>query len=92
MFGAQDLLPTGFLLRVVEPEAIDAELESLCRRAAENAPLTTRATKEILRRMAFEGLPEVDDLIARVYGSNDFRQGVSAFLAKTKALPTWAGQ
>lgn len=92
ILGAQDLLPTGFLLRIVEPEAIDAEIEALCRRAAENAPLTTRATKEILRRMAFEGLPEVDDLIARVYGSDDFRRGVSAFLAKTKALPTWAGQ
>lgn len=91
IFGAQDLMSTGFLLRIVEPEAIDAELEALCRRAAENAPLTTRATKEILRRMAFENLPEVDDLIAQVYGSDDFRRGVSAFLAKTKALPAWTG-
>lgn len=91
IFGAQDLLPTGFLLRIVEAEAIDAELEGLCRRAAENAPLTTRATKEILRRMAFEGLPEVDALIAQVYGSDDFRTGVSAFLSRTRELPDWSG-
>jgi enoyl-CoA hydratase/carnithine racemase len=91
IFSAQDLLPTGFLLRIVEREAIGGEVEALCRRAAENAPLTTRATKEILRRMAFENLPEVDALIAQVYGSDDFGRGVRGFLAKTKALPAWTG-
>jgi hypothetical protein len=42
--------------------------------------------------MAFEALPEVDALIAQVYGSDDFKGGVDAFLAKTKALPDWTGR
>ncbi|MDP3410071.1 enoyl-CoA hydratase [Bosea sp. (in: a-proteobacteria)] len=89
---APELVAGGFLLRVVEREAMDAEIVALCRRAAENAPLTTRTTKETLRRMTLEALPDVDALIDRVYGSDDFRRGVQAFLARTKALPSWTGR
>ena len=64
----------------------------LCRRAAENAPLTTRATKEMLRRMRYANLPDVEDLIAMVYGSADFRRGVANFLSGNKTLPDWAGE
>lgn len=90
--SAPELLDSGFLLQVVERDGLDAAVEALCRRAAENAPLTTAATKEMIRLMALEGLPDVDALIARVYGSADFRTGVSAFLARTKALPAWTGR
>src|SRR3546814_11093396 len=67
-------------------ETLDAEADALARRAAENAPLTTRATKETIRRMTFGALPDVEDLIAQVYGSADFRRGVADFLARTKKL------
>ena len=88
---ADQLLASGFLLKVVAREAIDAELAALCARACENAPLTTRATKETIRRMTFDTLPEIEDLIAQVYGSADFRRGVSDFLAKRKRVPDWTG-
>lgn len=91
IFSAPDLLESGFLLRIVERDAMDAEIDALCRRAAENAPLTTRATKEVLRRLALEGLPEADALIEQVYGSDDFKRGVRDFLARTKAVPAWTG-
>ncbi len=91
IFGAKDLLDVGFLLRIVERDAMDAEIDALCRRAAENAPLTTRATKEVLRRLALEQLPEADTLIEQVYGSDDFKRGVRDFLARTKAVPAWTG-
>lgn len=88
---AQELLASGYLLRIVEPEALDAEVESLCRRAAENAPLTTRATKATLRQMKFANLPDIEAIVAEVYGSEDFRRGVQNFLARTKAVPKWTG-
>lgn len=88
---AQELLTSGYLLRIVEPEALDAEVESLCRRAAENAPLTTRATKATLRQMRFANLPDIEAIVAEVYGSEDFRLGVRDFLARTKAVPKWTG-
>ena len=89
---AEELHASGFLLKVVEREALDAEVSALCARAAENAPLTTRATKETLRRMTFDGLPEIEPLIEQVYGSEDFRRGVADFLAKTKRVPAWRGE
>lgn len=88
---AADLLDSGFLLQVVEAAELDAAVGQLCRRAAENAPLTTRATKETIRRMGHANLPDVDDLIEQVYGSADFRRGVEAFLARTRKLPHWTG-
>lgn len=92
MLTADQLLASGFLLKVVEREALDDELTALVARAAENAPLTTRTTKATIRAMTFGHLPEIEDLIAQVYGSADFRRGVSDFLAKTKRVPDWEGR
>ena len=89
---ASELLATGFLHQIVEAHELDAAAEQLCRRAAENAPLTTRATKEMLRRMRYAGLPDVEDLIGMVYGSADFRRGVANFLSGNKTLPDWVGE
>lgn len=89
---ADQLFASGFLLKIVERDAIDAELAALCARAAENAPLTTRVTKATIRRMTFGDLPAIEDLIARVYGSDDFHRGVADFLAKTKRVPDWTGR
>jgi enoyl-CoA hydratase len=52
---------------------------------AEYAPLTLQVTKEALRRLQRK-LAEVDgdDLIAQVYGSADFREGVAAFAERRK--------
>lgn len=91
MITAQELLDNGFLYKIAEPEELDAVVETLVRRAAENAPLTTRTTKETIRRLTFDGLPDIQQLISDVYGSNDFRRGVHDFLAKTKKTPIWTG-
>jgi len=88
---ADQLLASGFLLKVVERDALDDEVAALCRRAAENAPLTTRTTKDTIRRMVFDSLPDIEPLIGEVYGSADFRRGVADFLAKTKRVPDWTG-
>ena len=90
---AQELLSSGVLYKVVDPAELDAAVAQLCERAAANAPLTTRATKEALRRMTREALPNIDDLIELVYGSEDFKRGVRAFLEKKgkKEPPDWTG-
>jgi enoyl-CoA hydratase/carnithine racemase len=89
---AEQLLASDFLFKIVEPSMLDAEIAALCTRAAENAPLTTRATKETIRRMTFGALPDVEALIDEVYGSEDFRRGVADFLARTKRVPNWSGR
>ena len=91
MLSAQELFDSGVLYRVVEPSELEATVGALCERAAENAPLTTRVSKEMIRRLAYANLPDIDDLLELVYGSEDFRTGVREFLGKTKATPRWSG-
>ena len=55
-----------------------------------HAPLTIAATKEGLRRLREHAANvEGDDLIIQCYTSNDFREGMDAFLNKRK--PVWKG-
>ena len=48
-----------------------------------------RVTKEAIRRLLHAGIPEGDDLILECYGSQDFRIGMEAFVAKRE--PRWTG-
>ncbi|HEX5326182.1 MAG TPA: enoyl-CoA hydratase [Acetobacteraceae bacterium] len=71
--------------------ALAARAEELARLVASHAPLTLRATKEALRRLRSGGRGEADrDLILMCYMSNDFREGMEAFLAKRP--PVWRGE
>ncbi len=90
LIGAEEAKAAGFVYDVVQPDAIDAAVDELCARLASNAPLTQSVSKEALLRLTDANLPAMDDLIGRIYGSQDFRRGVRAFLDKTK--PDWSGK
>ena len=89
MLTAHELFDLGALYKVVPPEAFEATLEALCQRAAENAPLTSQASKTALWRILYANLPDTDDLTEMVYGSADFKSGVRSFLKKEKRV--WTG-
>jgi enoyl-CoA hydratase/carnithine racemase len=77
----------GLVTRLAGPQEIDGVVRELAETIAANAPLTIRATKEALRRIALHRRPAADasdDLIVSCYASQDFREGVAAFLAKRK--------
>ena len=65
---------------------------ALAEEIAANAPLTIRATKELTRRLMDARRPDEGDadLIEMCYMSADFKEGVTAFLAKRK--PHWSGR
>ena len=86
---ADEALACGFLLQLVEPGEIDVNLDKLCERLAALAPLTQSVSKEGLLRLVSHDLQADEDLIRLCYGSDDFREGVSAFVAKR--IPTWKG-
>jgi len=82
LLEVDDMLPTGFLTRVVAPEALDATVEEITTQLQRNAPLSMRASKAALARLAAPQVAEIEQMIRLVYGSADFREGVQAFIAK----------
>lgn len=85
LMDAAEAQSLGLVTRMASPEAIDAAVGELAARVAANAPLTHRATKEAIRRITFANRAATsssDDLIASCYSSEDFREGVMAFLEK----------
>jgi enoyl-CoA hydratase len=71
--------------------ALRRRAEELARTIAGHAPLTLRATKEAMRRISGKlRLEEDKDLILMCYMSEDFREGMEAFLGKR--TPQWKGK
>ena len=93
LIDADEALRIGLLNEIVEsPEALDTRADELAQNIAGLAPLTLSVTKEQMRRMraaSIAGLND-DDLVAKCYGSEDFRQGVEAFVARR--APSWSGK
>lgn len=72
-----------------DPETLRARATELARAVGANAPLTLRATKAQL--LALRGpVAEDESLFLMCYQSEDFREGMEAFLAKRP--PVWKGR
>jgi enoyl-CoA hydratase/carnithine racemase len=78
------------LCAIVDAEEVDMRAAQMCERLANNAPITMRVSKEAIRRLIHAGIPDGEDLIRSCYGSEDFRIGVAAFIAKRP--PRWTGR
>lgn len=92
LIEADEAQAIGLVTAVVDsPDAVMVRARDLADRIRAFAPLTLRATKEGLRRLRESG-PGADDedLIALCYASDDFREGMDAFLHKRK--PHWRGR
>ncbi len=86
VFGAQEARDKGLVNRVVPDDKVEEETAAMVRRIAEGAPLVARWHKRFARRLADPRplTPEEYDESFACFGTEDYRIGYRAFLAKDK--------
>ena len=88
---APEALALGLLSEVVPDVAtLQQRADEIAKLVASHAPITLEVTKEAVRRIRRTlSRDEGEDLILRAYMSEDFREGMDAFL--NKRPPQWRG-
>jgi enoyl-CoA hydratase len=91
LLDAGEARAIGLVDQVHPAPDLDGRARELAARMAEFAPLTLAAAKEAARRaIARITPPDLEDVILSCYLSQDFQEGVRAFLDKRK--PDWQGR
>ena len=92
LIDAEEAGRLGLLNEVLDDlAALQKRAQELATLIAGNAPLTLNATKQALSRLTRRlSREEGEDLILMCYMSNDFREGLDAFLNKRQ--PQWRGE
>jgi len=92
LLSADQALASGFVHDVLQDrDTMLARATALAQRLTTMAPLTIQSSLDGLRRLRHAtACPDDSDLIAACYTSEDFAEGVAAFLEKRK--PNWHGR
>lgn len=81
---------SGFVAELCDEDGLEPATESVVQTLLGHAPISMWAAKEAVRRFRRMTIPEGDDIVARAFGSEDFRRAVAAFA--TKEQVSWQGR
>ena len=90
LLGAEEATAGGFVAELCDDDKLDVATDEVVQTLLANAPLSMWAAKEALRRLRRAQLPDGDDIVSRVYGSDDFHRAVKAFADKEPMV--WEGE
>jgi enoyl-CoA hydratase len=90
LLTAEEAFGAGFVGELVDDGGLDAALDALLGTLLAHAPLSMKAAGQAVARLRRANLPDGDDLVREVFGSEDFRAGVRAFVAREQV--TWRGR
>ncbi len=85
-FGAEEALQMGLINRVVPKADLDSAVADWADRITQNAPMTIAAAKAAVRQWSKpdqdRDFTEVEAMIRACFESDDYREGVDAFMNK----------
>jgi enoyl-CoA hydratase/carnithine racemase len=90
LIKAPELLASGYLYQTAESTEIESATNVLAQKLAALAPITQKASKLTLAHLLQSNLPDCTNLMRETYNSQDFREGVNAFLEGHQ--PQWIGR
>lgn len=91
LMDAEEMSRVGLLSEVTTEDNLYARAEEMARTLIEHAPITIHSAKRTLNAILRHWAPEGSlDHVVEAYCSQDFREGIDAFLAKRK--PRWQGR
>jgi enoyl-CoA hydratase/carnithine racemase len=80
----------GYVAELCDEDALEKTTAQVVDTLLGHAPISMWAAKEAVRRFRRASIPEGDDIVARAFGSEDFRRAVAAFADKTQV--GWEGR
>ncbi len=91
LMDAEEMRAVGLLNEVTSEDGLYARAEEMARTLMQHAPITLRTAKQALNAILRHWAPEArSDHVVQAYMSDDFKEGVEAFLSKRK--PRWRGK
>ncbi len=90
MISGDDAHAAGFVAEICADEEFDEAVAGVVETLLAHAPLSMWGAKEAIRRLRRSQVPAGDDIVSRVFGSDDFHNAVRAFVNKEKVV--WTGR
>ncbi|MDK3255025.1 enoyl-CoA hydratase/isomerase family protein [Blastococcus capsensis] len=90
LFTGEEAAAAGFVAELCDEDQLEAVTDGVVTTLLAHAPLSMWAAKEAVRRIRRAAIPDGNDIVTRVFGSEDFHTAVAAFA--TKQPVAWQGR